>query len=215
MNRAEGVCSVVPGGKENEALGEFSFAAGRRAKIPRTHPNDYGTFTGSFLWADANDCDFLCIQDNEFAVRATGGVRFVSSLTGWDPGNGVLLPPGSGSWSSMSDESMKENMTVVEGEELLNKVSNIPILTWNYTSQAPDVRHIGPTAQDFHRAFGFGEDDKHISNVDADGVALAAVQALAKKTNELSAKVAEISELKARIDELQKLIERNSNSNNK
>jgi hypothetical protein len=35
-------------------------------------------------------------------------------------------------------------------------------------------------AQDFRAAFGLGEDDKHISTVDAEGVALAGVQALYK-----------------------------------
>ena len=33
-------------------------------------------------------------------------------------------------------------------------------------------------AQDFAAAFGVGEDDRHISTVDADGVALAAIQEL-------------------------------------
>jgi trimeric autotransporter adhesin len=31
-------------------------------------------------------------------------------------------------------------------------------------------------AQDFHAAFQVGDDDKHITTVDADGVALAAIQ---------------------------------------
>ena len=37
---------------------------------------------------------------------------------------------------------------------------------------------MGPTAQDFYAAFGLGEDERHISTVDADGVALAAIQGL-------------------------------------
>jgi hypothetical protein len=36
----------------------------------------------------------------------------------------------------------------------------------------------GPVGQDLRAAFGLGEDDKHISTVDADGVAPAAMQAL-------------------------------------
>jgi len=39
-------------------------------------------------------------------------------------------------------------------------------------------------AQDFRAAFGLGEDDKHISTVDADGVALAAIQELYKASQE-------------------------------
>jgi hypothetical protein len=37
---------------------------------------------------------------------------------------------------------------------------------------------MGPMAQDFRAAFGVGEDDRHISTVDAEGVALAAIQGL-------------------------------------
>jgi hypothetical protein len=33
-------------------------------------------------------------------------------------------------------------------------------------------------AQDFYAAFGVGEDDKHITSLDEDGVALAAIKAL-------------------------------------
>jgi len=40
------------------------------------------------------------------------------------------------------------------------------------------VRHVGPMAQDFYVAFGVGADDKHITSIDEDGVALAAIKAL-------------------------------------
>lgn len=54
----------------------------------------------------------------------------------------------------------------------------MPIGTWNWKSQHQTIRHMGPMAQDFSAAFGLGEDDKHISTVDADGVAFAAIQGL-------------------------------------
>jgi hypothetical protein len=56
------------------------------------------------------------------------------------------------------------------------------MLTWNYKAQNPSIRHVGPVAQDFAKAFHFGEDNKHISTVDAEGVNLAATQALYKLT---------------------------------
>jgi len=46
------------------------------------------------------------------------------------------------------------------------------------------TKHLGPVAQDFHAAFGLGTDDKHIATVDADGVALAAIQGLNQKVME-------------------------------
>jgi hypothetical protein len=41
---------------------------------------------------------------------------------------------------------------------------------------------MGPVGQDFHAAFGLGADELHISSLDADGVALAAVQGLYQQT---------------------------------
>ena len=54
----------------------------------------------------------------------------------------------------------------------------MPIRTWSYNGQDPSIRHIGPTAQDFRAAFHVGQDGHYISTVDADGVALAAIQEL-------------------------------------
>jgi hypothetical protein len=58
-------------------------------------------------------------------------------------------------------------------------------------------------AQDFAEAFHFGDNDKGITTVDADGVALAAIQGLNKK---LEAKETEIRELKRDITELRALV---------
>jgi hypothetical protein len=52
-------------------------------------------------------------------------------------------------------------------------------------------------AQDFYAAFNVGEDNKHISTSDADGVALAAIQGLYKIVQE---KDAEIATLRAEKD---------------
>jgi hypothetical protein len=40
-------------------------------------------------------------------------------------------------------------------------------------------------AQDFRAAFGLGADERHIGTIDESGVALAAIQALAKENAEL------------------------------
>ena len=78
-----------------------------------------------------------------------------------------------------SDRNAKEQFQPVNGREVLEKVSALPISEWQYKTQAG--RHIGPMAQDFHAAFGTGQDDRHITTVDADGVALAAIQGLNEK----------------------------------
>ena len=99
------------------------------------------------------------------------------------------------SFNPSSDRNAKENFSPVDVVEVLGKVAALPITRWNFKQDA-GTPHIGPTAQDFHAAFGLGPDDKHIPTVDADGVALAAIQGLNQKlTDELKQKETEITEL--------------------
>jgi len=177
-NLARGGYSSIPGGFHNQALGEYSFATGQRAIVAVEHP-------GVFLFADSTAANFGSEQANEFGVRATGGVRLV---TGVDPSgqpvSGVVLPPGSGSWSTLSDRGAKENFETVDHLQILAAVASLPIREWSYTSQNSDIRHVGPMSQDFYAAFGLGTDARHISSVDADGIALAAIQGLNQKITE-------------------------------
>jgi hypothetical protein len=64
-NQAGGATSTVPGGFQNSASGDFSLAAGRRAQA---------NHNGAFVWADATDEDFASTSDNQFLIRASGGV---------------------------------------------------------------------------------------------------------------------------------------------
>jgi hypothetical protein len=79
-----------------------------------------------------------------------------------------------------SDRNAKENFAPVDERDILARLVTIPIETWNYRGEDPSVRHIGPMAQDFARVFGVGADDKRIHMIDANGVALASIQALHK-----------------------------------
>jgi hypothetical protein len=187
-NTASGAFSVVPGGVGNTAAGDYSFASGYHANVDPAH-------AGTFLFADSNDLLFHSTAADEFAVRATGGVRFVTAVD--SEGAllaGVELPSGSGSWSSLSDREVKANVAAVDEFQMLRLLAELPIGTWNYTTQDPSVRHIGPTAQDFYAAFGVGEDEKHISGVDADGVALAALQALYQLVQEQDDQITALKE---------------------
>ena len=66
--------ATVPGGYANYAGADFSFAAGTLAQA---------NHSGSFVWSDASDfLGFSSITQNEFAVRARGGVRFVTGGAG-------------------------------------------------------------------------------------------------------------------------------------
>lgn len=194
-NSAAGDGSTVGGGAQNTAGGAYSFVAGRRATVAGEHP-------GAFLFADSTNAAFASAAANEFAARATGGVRFVTAVSpAGAPTAGAQLAPGGGSWSSLSDRSAKTGLAPVDGRAVLARVATLPISTWSYTTQDPAIRHIGPMAQDFATAFGVGEDERHITAVDADGVALAAIQGL---NAELEERDARIAALEARLAALER-----------
>ncbi|MFF4410754.1 tail fiber domain-containing protein [Streptomyces sp. NPDC001404] len=77
----------------------------------------------------------------------------------------------------------------VNGFEILDKVSALPVSTWRYRWEQPAIRHVGPMSQDFKAAFGLGRHDTSIDCVDINGVALLAIQALHRLVNELREEV--------------------------
>jgi trimeric autotransporter adhesin len=180
-NRTDGVLATVPGGEFNHADGDFSFAAGRQA-----HANN----NGSFVWADSANQSIASTADDQFVARA-GGHFFLTqnSILPEDQGlintsaganaggqNGAYLSNG-GVWTDVSDEHAKTGFEPVRPQKVLGKVAAMPVNTWSYKSE-PGVRHLGPVAQDFHRAFGLGEDARHIAPLDTSGVALVGIKAL-------------------------------------
>ena len=93
---------------------------------------------------------------------------------------------------SVSDVNQKSNFTPVTNEEVLEKVLQLPISTWNYKYQDPSIRHIGPMAQDFYRLFAVGDSETHIYPLDADGVALASIQALYNQMESMESRLAQL-----------------------
>jgi trimeric autotransporter adhesin len=135
--------------------------------------------------ATANGAAFYIDQFNgatqarRMALNGDGSVVVRSNTT--QANTGVTLPANGGSWSSLSDRRLKTAVVAVDPVDVLDRLVSVPIATWSYTAQGERVRHMGPMAQDFAAAFGLGEDDTHIATVDADGVALAAIQGLDAK----------------------------------
>jgi hypothetical protein len=128
---------------------------------------------------------------NQFTVRASGGYRLFTSAT---LASGVTLAPGGNAWASVSDVNQKENFRDLDGGDVLAKVARMPIREWNYKTQDAAIRHVGPTAQDFYAAFGLGEDPLRISTIDADGIALRAIQALEDVTRAYEARIRELEQ---------------------
>jgi trimeric autotransporter adhesin len=205
-NRAMGQGTVAIGYRSS-ACGNYSMALGHRATTGSSEPvggDCAGTpRTGSFVYGDASTTAFFpSSANNEFAVRAAGGFRF---RTNSGASTGCNLPAGSGVFSCTSDRNEKNSFEPLDGEEVLRKVSEIPIGTWSFNSE-DGVRHAGPAAQDFHAAFGLGVDDRSIGLTDINGIALKAVQALEVRTRELQEKTAEVEELRKRLERLERIL---------
>jgi hypothetical protein len=201
--------ATIPGGYWNEAT-NLSFAAGYGAKAHHT---------GTFVWADSSDVAFPSTAPNQFNVRATGGVRIVTGINAAGvPDAGVSLNANDTSWNVISDRAAKKNFRSVDTREILERLAQLPVQHWNYQWEADGaVPHLGPVAQDFKAAFYPGRDDKTISTLETDGVALAAIQGLNQKlenrsqesevrSQKLEAKNAalekQVAELKALVESL-------------
>jgi hypothetical protein len=185
-------------GDSATASGSSSVAIGTNVTADNSNSMVLGRFAsangkiGSFVYGDGSSNQILKADANFQAVwRTAGGFKiFTSSNT--DPTQtstpGVEIGARSGSWSTMSDRNSKDRFGPIDAREVLRKVSALPLSSWQYKGNPS--RHIGPMAQDFRTAFGLGLDEKHIDTVDADGVALAAIQGLNSELRDRDAKIA-------------------------
>ncbi|MFO7676433.1 MAG: hypothetical protein R6X12_08985 [bacterium] len=182
-NHAIGGVATVPGGYGNLAGGSASFAAGARA---RAH-HDY-----SFVWNDDAVDSLHTTGASQFRVRAKGGTWFFTNLS---KTTGVYLAPGANSWTGIGSLAA-EDFRPVDRRALLEKVAALRVQDYKLKDQADGTRHIGPAAEDFSAAFGYGEGNLGINTADADGVLFAAVQALYEDNRALHA---ELEALKAEL----------------
>jgi hypothetical protein len=98
--------------------------------------------------------------------------------------------PGSSSGNRQAGDATPDQP--VNGFEVLEKLAALPISTWNYKGEDPAIRHLGPMAQDFAASFGLGADDRTINMLDANGVAMVAIQALYRRVQQLEAEISEL-----------------------
>jgi hypothetical protein len=210
-NIAGGQHATIAGGYQNIATGDFSFAAGSQAKA---------NHEGTFVWADSQGVDLYTDRDRQFKVRAQGGSKIENGQGFWvemcwnasrliETSTGAYLSSG-GVWTDVSDRNAKENLSPVRAQDVLELVSELPISIWNFKVEDASVRHMGPMAQDFYRAFRLGPDDRHMSALDSAGVALAATQGLYEVVKEKDATIAEqkrqIADLNARLQHVEMLL---------
>jgi len=211
-------CTAI--GYTNRAGGQGSVALGYRT----TANNDYSvaigyrasnnTHTGTMAMGDESTTDSVRNQaDNEFRARYNGGfrLRVSTASNGNTPGAGgnvgcdltVAVP----SWTCASSRTLKENFRSVDGEDVLKRLKTMPITTWNMKNADRSVRHLGPVAEDFYKAFPLGLGKTTIGMSDIDGVNIAAAKALEARTaamqGEIKKKDAEIAKLRSKSAELE------------
>ena len=163
-----------------------------------------------FTWAFAQDA----LGRFTFSEESTGGPEFFITPTGrvvMGPGASInfdLRPNGNltiaGTLSQSSDENIKDGFEEVDNNEVLDKILEMPVRTWHFNFDNPDLRHMGPTAQDFQAAFGLGENDTTIAPVDGIGVSLVAIKALKQQLDE---KDVAIDKLAQQVEKLTRLVE--------
>ena len=224
-NTASGDQATVPGGSFNIASGAYSFAAGSNASALHNFTFVFGQLASTgqdqflisgFVGMGTNVLDPTCrltVNGNakiDGGLNATGGLTTTAILgtQGVFSGNIVAANANfsgnvnAATFNGQSDRNAKERFTAVNGREILKRLADVPIEAWSY-KQDTATRHIGPMAQDFYAAFAVGLDDKHIATVDADGVALAAIQGLNQLLDE---KEAALSALRSDMQEMQSQI---------
>jgi uncharacterized coiled-coil protein SlyX len=226
--------SSFAAGEDNTASGAASVALGYHA-----HTN---ARQGSFVFSDRSSVDSLRAGVNHSANwRVSGGFRIFTSsnlttgvtiqsgtvTSNWGQSNAVISTSTGaylgtdGIWHDISDAHRKHLFLDVPGETVLDRLRAVPIRSWSYRVDPASVRHLGPTAQDFHAAFGLGRDTVTIAAIDEGGVALAAAQALDSRTRtqqqtiaaqqrtitaqqrRIDAQARELAELRRRMDRIE------------
>lgn len=165
-----------------------------------------GNYPGIALVDNDGDVTEIRMDSDSNALKLDTENNGANSI---EVNNGARLTAG-GVWTNASSRTLKTAFETVDVSEILGKVINMPITTWKY-KKSIEGRHIGPVAEDFKEIFGLSGDGKAISTVDADGVALAAIQGLNQKLETENANLkAENADIKvqlasvlARLDKLE------------
>jgi hypothetical protein len=210
-------------GEDNTASGAASVALGYHA-----HTN---ARQGSFVFSDRSSVDTLRAGVNHSANwRVSGGFRIFTSsnlttgvtiqsgasVSNWGQANAVISTSTgaylstAGFWTDVSDVRRKHLFADISGEDVLARLRRLPVRTWSYRVEPDHVRHLGPTSQDFHAAFGLGSDSTTIAPIDEGGVALAAAKALDTRTTAQDARIdaleRENAALRARLEAIERML---------
>jgi hypothetical protein len=200
--RATGGAHFEAGSFGLRSLSDSSSTSGAAVQAESTNP-------GGIAITGRNESDDATMVLNN---RGTG--RLIRAFTGGTElmrleNNGDLWI--AGTLTQNSDRNQKEAIEPVNVDDVLNRLAGLDISSWRYLRSDNGVRHIGPMAQDFYAAFGFGVSNITISTIDAQGIAFAAIQALNQRLMDSNDELhAEVDALKSQSDRMQELADRNA-----
>ena len=193
-NTANGVAALANNttGSVNTAVGDHTLS---------------GNITGNFNTAIGVNADVAgSALTNATAIGANAVVDLSNKIRLGDAN--ITIIEAKVGLTVVSDKTKKENFQNVNPEEVLKKIGNLDLPSWNFIGQDPEMfRHYGPMAQDFFAAFGHdgvGQigSPTTISTSDIAGIMMIAIKALEKRTQELKAKEARIAALEKETAEL-------------
>ena len=124
-----------------------------------------------------SDSPLVSDHSGQLKIHANGGVDIRM-------GESFSLQVGADGWSNISDKTLKNIQQPIDPIHILNKVRELPVHYWAYKNQE-DTLHLGPFSQDFYQLFKYGNSDKVIHSIDADGVLLAAIKGIYLSLNQL------------------------------
>ncbi len=111
----------------------------------------------------------------------------------------VTVIEGQVAFTAVSDKNQKENFQPVDGEEVLKKIREMNLSSWNYIGHDPkQFRHYGPVAQEFFAAFGndgvgaIGTETT-INSGDMAGILMIAIQALEKQNAQQAEQIKQLT----------------------
>ncbi len=174
------------------------------SEIKIRHKGWDGTIKGRLAIEQSGTIQVDFAGDGFGYVSQRFGVGVLTPTHPIEHSSGAHLTAG-GVWTNASDVGLKENFQPVDGIELLEKIAELPISQWNYKTESCEVKHIGPTAQDFSKTFGVGSDGKSISTIDPSGIALAAIKELNRQNQNLKS---ENENLKKQLEALSRKVEK-------
>ncbi len=184
-NFADGRGSTVGGGVDNDATAAGAFVAGG---TDNTADGEFSFAAGRGAETNGHDGSVV------FGDSSTDRIRAESDNTAY-----FQMPVTAQSFDNESSRAHKRDVEQVDPESVLDGVESLDITRWRY-ERNDDSTHMGPTAEDFHEAFDLG-DERTISTVDADGVALAAIKALSNRLDERDEQLGERDDQIAALEE--------------